>query len=404
MRHGLMAATTLLVATMGLIAGASAASQLTVLYKFQDIPDGAYPSGGVIADQAGNLYGTTAGGGAPGGYGTVFELSPGGADTVLYAFQDGSDGRQPVGALLIDTSGNFYGAAGGGTSSNCSNSGCGIVFKLAPDGTQTVLYSFQGLGDGAYPQGNLIADKAGNLYGVTSEGGSFERNVCVSNGCGTVFALAPNGEKTTLYAFLGGKDGVQPNAGLVADAAGNLYGTTEAGGRCDPLADGCGTVFKIAANGTETILHTFQGTDDGCTPRAGLIADSAGNLYGTTQGGPGCSTNDAGAGAVFKLAPNGAETILYAFQGGRDGESPAAGLAMDAKGNLYGTTYGGGISNAGTVFELTAAGTKKTLVFLKDKTGYSTQAGLLLKQNILYGTTPKGRAPSRYGSVFAVSP
>lgn len=414
MRHGWMTAATLLVASIAVMGGTSAASKLTVLHGFQSVPDGANPFGSVIADKAGNLYGTTAGGGEGNcgktctGFGTVYELAPGGSATVLYAFQGGGDGEEPVGALLMDATGNLYGTTElGGNPPNCINdAGCGVAFKLAPNGTETVLYTFQGLSDGFYPQGNLIADTTGNLYGVTLYGGSYQRSTCVANGCGTVFELTPNGNKTTLYTFqAGGKDGGLPNAGLIADAAGNLYGTTQAGGRCDAFADGCGTVFKIAPDGTETVLHTFQGTDDGCIPEAGLTADSAGNLYGTTRSGPSCGGNNAGAGTVFRLAPDGTETILYAFHGGQDGEYPEAKLTMDAKGNLYGTTYEGGMSNAGTVFELTATGTKTTLAFLKNKTGTNPQAGVLLgMKGIIYATAPTGRDPAKYGSVFEVKP
>jgi uncharacterized repeat protein (TIGR03803 family) len=273
-------------------------------------------------------------------------------ETVLHSFTDGSsDGFQATSVLIADSNGNLYGTTQLGGASNG-----GVVFKLAPDGTTyTVLYSFCRLpscSDGRTPEAGLIADSAGNLYGTTT-GGGVSTSLCA--GCGTVFKLSPGGTETVLHAFTGGSDGGLPMAGLIADSSGNLYGTTAHGG-----AAGQGVVFKLAPGGSETVLHSFTGSD-GATLQPGLVADSSGNLYGmTTQGGA------SGQGVVFKLAPAGTFRLLYSFCGlglpCSDGAQPFAGLFADSSGNLYGTTIGGGSGTAcqgspcGVVFKLTGTG------------------------------------------------
>jgi uncharacterized repeat protein (TIGR03803 family) len=248
---------------------------LNVLYSFTGGSDGALPFAGVIADAAGNLYGTTIDNGA-GGQGTVFQLDPLGTLTVLYSSDEGS----PWAGLLADAAGNLYGTIDAGD-------GPGTVFQLTPSGTLSVLYRFTGR-DGAVPHGRLIADAAGNLYGTTHNGGAYI-------GYGTVFQLTPSGTLNVLHSFTGGSDGAYPEAGVIADAAGNLYGTTYGGG-----AGGQGTVFQVDPSGTLTVLHSFTGGSDGGHPVAGLLADAAGNLYGTTAGG--ASTKCAqGCGTVFEL-------------------------------------------------------------------------------------------------------
>jgi uncharacterized repeat protein (TIGR03803 family) len=212
--------------------------------------------------------------------------------------------------------------------------------------------------------GGLIMDNAGNLYGTTIANGTQETCNQLLYGCGTNFKIAPNGTETFLHVFTGGTDGGEPAAGLLVDNAGNLYGTTGGGGSADDcgygsLIPGCGTVFKLAANGTETVLHVFAGGSDGAYPVGGLIADSAGNLYGTTGGGgstKNCGLGPYGCGVVFKLAMDGTETVLHAFTGKNgDGGYPAASLFAATKGKLYGTTYKGGVKaqhGYGTVFEI----------------------------------------------------
>jgi uncharacterized repeat protein (TIGR03803 family) len=224
------------------------------------------------------------------------------------------------------------------------------VFKVTPSGSETILHSFSGFpSDGAYPQAGLIADASGNFYSTTSSGGA-------SNG-GTVFEVTPSGSETILHSFSGlPSDGAYPQAGLIADASGNLYGTTSHGGE-----NGNGTVFKLMnqdGTWTETVLYSFGSSSaDGQVPYAGLIADASGNLYGTTFNG-GDSTNrchGAACGTVFKVTPSGTETVLYSFTGS-DGENPFGGLIAGTFGGLYGTTYQGGAYGDGTVFKLTGAG------------------------------------------------
>ena len=289
------------------------AQTYTVLYRFKGSPtDGAHPEyGHLIADSAGNLYGTTEGGGASNA-GVVFKVDLKTVETVLYSFTGGADGANPYSGLIRDSAGNFYGTTKSGGASNA-----GVVFKLDTAGTETVLHSFTGGADGANPYAGLIRDSAGNLYGTTEAGG-------VSN-FGVVFKLDKTGE-TVLHSFTGGADGANPYAGLLQDSAGNLYGTTLEGGTND-----IGVVFKVDTTGTETVLYSFT-IRNGKYPYAGLIADPAGNLYGTTANG-----GLSGLGVVFKLDTTGTETVLYNLTGGDNGASPVASVIRDSAGNLYGT-------------------------------------------------------------------
>jgi len=317
----------------------------TVLHIFGGGPDdGAFPDAGLILDAAGNLYGTTTNGGA-GGEGAVFAFTAGGEEKLLYSFcrkTQCRDGASPSSALMRDIAGNFYGMTTSGGAHLV-----GTVFKLAPDGTETVLHSFRGMADGSQPYGTPIMDRKGNLYGTTAGGGSVDR-------LGTVFKLTPGGKERLLYVFEGGTDGASPHGGVIADRNGNLYGTTLYGGG-GPCAQsqikGCGTVFELHRDGTETVLHAFAGGADGSYPYAVLILDGDGNLYGTTSaGGTGTGCSD-GCGTIFKIAPNGTETVLHAFTSAT-GATPYAGLIRDRKGNLYGAASAGGANNAGVVFEL----------------------------------------------------
>jgi uncharacterized repeat protein (TIGR03803 family) len=338
-------------------------------------------AGHLLFDASGNLYGTAENGGAHES-GVVFELEPQANGTwtekVLYSFCSASgctDGSWPYANLVFDTAGNLYGLTvyGGTNSSNCDGFGCGTVFQLAPGAggtwTETVLYSFcsmSGCADGAEPWTGLISDAAGNLYGMTTEGG---RSGC-ELGCGTVFQLASgaNGSwtETVLYSFCSvGRctDGAVPYGSLIFDAAGNLYGTTASGG----THGNYGTVFQLVAGAsgtwTEKVLHRFhlrENDHDGYDPFAGLVFDAAGSLYGTTRGG-GAYGN---YGTVFQLTPktngNWRETVLHSCkQHGKGGYAYSASLIFDAAGNLYGTAPVGGASGegcggggCGTVFEI----------------------------------------------------
>ena len=301
-----------------------------VLHAF-DASDGANPGSDLIRDSVtGDLYGSTLGGGANGA-GTIFKLATDGTLSVLYAFTGGSDGYIPEGRLLRDKQANFYGTTYGGGAR-----GQGVVFKLAPDGTERVLHSFAGgASDGAYPtNAGLALDRAGNLYGMTQFGGTSDY--------GTVFKVAKDKIFTLLHSFIGGNDGRYPAAGLIADKLGNLYGTTQGGGGNNSCTYGCGTVFTLTPDGTETVLHAFAGGSDGSNPLSTLLRTRNGNLFGTT--------NNGSTGTVFKLKPDGTEAVLHIFGDAGDGFEPLSGVVKDHDGNLYGTTDLGGASGLGTVF------------------------------------------------------
>lgn len=304
---------------------------------------------------------------------------------VLYSFCSSpkcADGELPTAGLIQDAAGNLYGTtSAGGANSNpsCGSNGCGTVFKLDSTGHETVLYSFcsaPNCTDGAVPQAGLIQDAAGNLYGTTSAGGPNSNPTTGCTGCGTVFKVDNTGHEAVLYGFCsdtvsGGSpclDGNTPKASLIQDVAGNLYGTTESGGPGNG-----GTVFKLDNTGHETVLYAFceiySNCSDGGAPEAALIQDTAGNLYGTTGGG-GIGYYTIGGGTVFKLN-TAAETVLYSFcinSSCTDGDAPEAGLIQDATGNLYSTTAGGGNGTynmgegGGTVFKVDTTG-KQTLLY-----------------------------------------
>jgi uncharacterized repeat protein (TIGR03803 family) len=310
------------------------------------------PRGRLTIDAAGNLYGTTQTGGTF-GFGSVFKLDTSGTFTVLYSFNGGQYGAEPYGGLLyLESEGSFFGTTlSGGDRKACGGQGCGVVYKLAPNSSGgwiiTILHLFTGTPDGAYPTGELTRDPQGYLYGTTENGGTSD--------LGTAFKVRAR-QETVLYSFKGGADGQSPGSGLLRDAAGNLYGTTELGGggtKCVTHSNGCGTVFEIDTNDTETVLYAFTGRADGANPSDRLVMDAAENLYGTTTEGG----EKPYSGTVYKVDMTGHETVLHNFLGGKDGRFPD-GLAIDAAGNLYGVTYEGGLktcslgSSCGTVFKL----------------------------------------------------
>jgi len=315
-----------------------------LLYSFV-AAHGAEPNW-LVGDADKAFYGTTQRGGAF-NQGAVFKLDRKGHETVLYSFRGGSDGAWPN-AVMLGADGNFYGTTEGGGNTGCDNQGCGTVFKLSPAGKKTTLYTFTGGTDGGDPTGGLVQDSAGNLYGVTGSGGDLNCNW--SYGCGTVFEVDTAGTETVVHDFIGGNDGIWP-AGITRDQEGNLYGATSEGGSFSN-----GTVFKLNTSGQETVLYSFTGGADGSQPDAGVVLDSAGNIYGTTSsGGAGCSY----CGVVFVLEASGKGTILHSFTGGGDGAGPG-GVVLDASGNVYGTAGGGGDlscgyngEGCGTVFKIT---------------------------------------------------
>jgi uncharacterized repeat protein (TIGR03803 family) len=330
-----------------------------VLYSFNiEGTGGARPSAGLVLDASGNLYGTTSW-----NSGVVFELSPTSkgewTEHVLHSFGSGTDGYGTNSAgVIFDSAGNLYGTTFWGGTGNCGPKGlpgCGTVFELTPAGdgswTETILHNFEFNGiDGLYPVAALVIDGSGNLYGTTSGGGAYN--------WGTAFEMKPEigggWSETVIHSFNeNGKDGADPAAGLTLDTVGNLHGTTMQGGS---EACVCGTVFALThqtgGSWSERISHSFNNNGkDGSQPQSGLILDMAGNLYGTTRGG-----GPSGNGTVFELSPEGAEKLLADFSNNeKDGVWPYAGLIFDTAGNLYGTTSSGGGDGAtepGTVFEI----------------------------------------------------
>ena len=347
----------------------------TVIYDF--LPStGGTPAGTPLLNSAGDIYGVveTGGGGslcagAAQGCGLVWQLSPGAGgsylESALQTFDDGSDGGIPFGNVIADSAGNLYGTTtSGGNTSACLGFGCGVVYRLSPNGaggwTETVLYSFNDSSDGSVPFAGLAMDAAGNLYGTTLQGGHFSK-IC-TQGCGVVFELSPSSggswTESVLHAFLGNPDGNDPVGGVVLDAAGNVWGNTSAGG-----SHGYGTVFELtpqAGAWKETLLHSFTGGSDGDGPYSAVTLDGAGNVYGTTSAGGNLSAcTTGGCGVVFKLAKvNGVwtETVLHAFTNVPDGGFPQAPLMLGGDGNLYGTALFGGVYGQGTVFELRLSG------------------------------------------------
>ncbi len=312
-------------------------------------------------------------------------------DTVLHVFQGGNDGALPAGGVVLDAKGNVYGATtyGGNGGTDCLAGSCGTVYELTPPAqpggawTETILYNFGGKShnnDGELPNGGLVMDAVGNLYGVTAYGGAGN---CLllggDDGCGTVFELSPPSQpggawrKVTIYSFQGGTDGDLGIGNLTFDQAGNLYGATEYGGgfgSCNaPFYQNCGTVFELSPPGTqgsawtEKVLYSFKGGTDGANPNGGLVFDKDGAIYGTTYfGGTVYRTGQlemacqaaggVGCGAVFKLetaAGTWNETILYRFQGTPDGSSPQGSLVVGQEGRLYGTTIGGAERNRNNI-------------------------------------------------------
>jgi uncharacterized repeat protein (TIGR03803 family) len=302
--------------------------------------------------------------------------------TILYTFKGGTDAAYPTDGLFRDAAGNFYGNAGGGLF-GCSGQ-CGVVYKVDSTGKETVLHRFTGP-DGADPSGGLVRDAAGNFYGATA-GGGFGHG-------GVVFKLDPTGKETVLHRF-SMTDGASPSGGLVRDAAGNLYGTTVGAG-----AFGGGTVFKLTPTSSrwkETVLHSFRGSPtDGANPPGGLLRDVAGNLYGTTSsGGSGpCAIYQSGCGVIFKVSTTGKETVLHRFAGyPTDGATPYSWLARDSAGNLYGTTSDGGAYGDGAVFKLDTTGNETLLYsFTGGTDGANPSAGLFRDAaGNLYGSTVFG--------------
>lgn len=364
-----------------------------VIHSFSG-SNGSDPMNGLVIDAAGNLYGTASAGGKATN-GVVFMVTSKGVETVLHKFIGGvKDGSGPQGSLVRDSLGNLYGTtAAGGTH------GAGTVFEVSGL-VETVLYNFAGQNDGTGPQAGLTMDATGNLYGTTAAGGT--------SGNGTVFKLAVPSvaggpwKESVLYSFGTGTDGATPVGGVVLDASGNVYGTTSAGG-----AYALGTIFQLTPGSpwTETILHDFQDANDGAVPYASLIFDKAGNLYGTaTEGGAN------GGGTIFELTPSNDTwnfTSIYSVPGWGISGSFRSVVLDPSSGKLYGTTHCDGEYNSGTVYELTPSGGSWTYdqlyTFTGGKDGLYSFSNLVLNQGVLYGTTKYG-GTSHKGVIFQVTP
>ncbi|MGC2109089.1 MAG: choice-of-anchor tandem repeat GloVer-containing protein [Candidatus Korobacteraceae bacterium] len=413
MSHAVRAVVTVAIG-FGLVAmSAARASGQTyhVLYSFTGGADGSGPFGGVTMDAAGNLYGTTYSNGVH-GFGTVFKLSHKNGSWLfapLYSFQNVPDGAHPAARVIFGPNGTLYGTTQlGGT--GCRGIGCGTIFNLRPPATicrsvlcpwsETVLHWFGDVPDGSSPYSEVVFDRTGNFYGTTIGGGI--------NGRGAVYEMNSLGGESVIYSFQQGDDGASPQAGLIFDASGNLYGASSAGGT------NYGAVIELTPTQfgwNEQTLHTFQDYNLGASPIGGLAFDSSGNLYGTTiYGGAQFS------GTVYQLTPSlGSWTfhLLYSLAG-NDGEGPLASLILDSAGNLYGTTYVDGAHQQGAVFKLTHSGSGWTYTSLHDFTGGSDGAGplgqLIFDANgNLYGTTGLGGIPgscdsSGCGVIFEITP
>jgi uncharacterized repeat protein (TIGR03803 family) len=382
----------LIASVLILFAIQSATAQTFIeLYPFNssgNLSDGGWPEAGVVRDSAGNLYGTTFFGGTGtgcdinfNGCGTAFKVDSSGNETVLHSFSGAQDGWNPTSSLILDSAGNLY-----GTTALGGAHGLGVVFEIDSSGNETIVHSFDRT-DGANPNAGLVQDASGDLYGTTQYGGEG----CDFKGCGTVFKLSPSGQITTLHSFIR-FDGDGPLGGITVDSSGNVYGTTWLGGLY-----GYGTVFKIDASGHGEILHHFSGGTDGANPMGSVVLDSAGNLYGSTSAG-----GNFYVGTLFMIDPAGNETVLYSFMGGLDGAYPYSSLILDASGNLYGTVAQGGSTGAGSVFEFSSGTLNVLYDFAGTTDGANPMGGLVMDASgNLYGTAVQAGTYG-WGSVFEI--
>jgi uncharacterized repeat protein (TIGR03803 family) len=389
---------------------AAQASTFNVIYNFTGGSDGTSPYAGLTIDRTGNLYGTTLSGGAGyGTVFKLTKTGSNWVLTTLYTFTGGNDGASPRSKVIIGPDGNLYGETFAGGGQGCGVRGCGTVFQVRKScpgpvchWTETVLYRFTGASDGGEPTGDLLFDSTGKLYGTTEIGG--KPHSCSGLGCGTVYTLTPSGgtwTETVLYQFLGLSDGAFPNGGVIFDTSGNLYGTTCCGG-----SHNSGTVFKLTSSGsgwTESLLYNFQGSTDGNEPVTGLIFDASGDLYGSTIfGGTGHG------GTVFELTPSGGGWTFSVLFSARGIQGPLGTLMRDAGGNLYGTTFQDGLHLVGSVFKLTNSGGDWTYSSFHDFTdgldgGYPFSNLVFDSSGNLYGTGALG-GTSGNGVVVEVTP
>jgi uncharacterized repeat protein (TIGR03803 family) len=377
----------------GVVFRITQAGVFTPLYSFHSVneytgvnSDGAIPFASLVPATDGNLYGTTSQGGANGS-GTIFKISVGGAFSLVYAFTAldvngyNNEGASPQAALVQGADGSLCGTASSGGSN-----GCGAVFKyILTSSAMSPLYSFTGGNDGANPYAALVQGTNGIFYGTTAYGGA--------NSVGALFQITSGGAFTPLYSFTGGTDGGNPVSPLAQGADGYFYGATTIGGTS------FGAVFKMSAGGAVTPLYSFTGGTDGATPQAALFQASPGIFYGTASSG-----GSNGAGAVFKINSLGALSKVMSFVGGYDGENPLAPLVQHTNGNFYGTTYYGGASNYGVVFQLTPAGAQTPIYSFTNGTdgGYPVAGLALGTDGNLYGATYSGGA-NHLGVLFKIT-
>ena len=376
------------IAVLGMASVQAHAQTEVVLHNFTG-RTGYEAGAGVIPDPAGNLYGTAENGGQAGD-GVVYKLDRDGRYSVLHSFTGRNLGRTPIGGVTRDPAGDLYGTTYYGGPDNT-----GVVYKLDTAGNYTVLYGFAGELNGSHPQAGVIRDSAGNLYGTT-RGGGVPGTRCPTStfGCGVVYKVDTTGQETVLYKFTGGADGGNPAAGVVRDSAGNLYGTTVYGGSAN-----AGVVYKLDTAGNQTAIYTWTGGADGLYPNA-VIRDPEGNLYGTTVFG-----GAADAGVVYKLDAAGNYTALYSFTGGSDGAQPVTGVIRDSAGNFYGTTTNDGATFGAVVYRLDTTGNYTVLCsFTGGADGGTPRAGVIRDSaGNLYGTNTVG-GKNGEGVVYKIEP
>jgi len=368
-----------------LMTAVAPAQTYTTIFMFRNVNTGVHPTAGLIRDADGTLYGTTFDGGGVGqehGFGTIYKLDSAGNESVLYRFTGYFDGFRPIGRLVANGR-NLVGA----TSISDIEDGTGSIYQLnLDDGTETNLAQFI---DDTFPTSGLVRDRTGNMYGTINGG---------NNTYGSIYEIGASGGFAFIFNFTGRPGGVDPNGQLALDSGRNIYGVTPAGGGVSNL----GVIFKLTPTRQEIVLHAFAGMPDGGRPLGGLVGDdAAGNFYGTTSKG-----GTANAGTIFKVDAAGSYSVLYSFTGGADGADPEAELIVDASGNLYGTARLGGAKNLGTVFELRADGRLSVLHTFQGGLDGSHPAGGLLRDGDgnLYGTARTGGGSRNGGTVFKISP